>query len=209
MPNRIYNDAAPTDPLRSYYYASDPTVKYWENNPGYSPNLEGVLSMPVFSSQRLGFVRSRLGTADSYSSNSAATSDQGTPYNFAEYLEGLFSSVGAENQANRLYNSAEAQAQREWSSAEAALNRSWQENMSNTAYSRAVNDLKQAGLNPILAAGGMSSTPTGAVLAGSTASYQTGGGDRASDILNALANSASAVSDVLTFFLPKLSKLLK
>lgn len=201
--------------FQNRFFAVNPDMQYNDyevTTPNYDATFEEAMASSPFSPERIGFLKKnpfRKGLINSSNANSSDTADFGTPYNFAEYLEGLFSSVGAENQANRLYNSAEAQAQREWSSAEAALNRSWQENMSNTAYSRAVNDLKQAGLNPILAAGGMSSTPTGAVLAGSTASYQTGGGDRASDILNALANSASAVSDVLTFFLPKLSKIFK
>ena len=60
-----------------------------------------------------------------------------------------------ENHKNRKFNAAEAQKQRDWET-----------EMSNTAYQRAVKDMKEAGLNPAMMYGsggaGMASTPSGA-----------------------------------------------
>lgn len=118
--------------------------------------------------------------------------DLSTPYTFGQFLEGLLASVGAENEANRTYNAYQAKA-----------NRDFQERMSNTSYQRAVEDMRKAGLNPILAFGGMpngASTPTG-----SSASYNVGGGDTLSSIITSLANAASSIGQILQFFFPKLS----
>lgn len=57
-----------------------------------------------------------------------------------------------------------AQKNNEWSAQQAQIDREWQKMMSDTAHVREVADLKAAGLNPVLSAGGNgASTPSGAM----------------------------------------------
>lgn len=56
----------------------------------------------------------------------------------------------------------------EWSAKQASINRDWQEYMSNTAHQREMNDLKSAGLNPVLAANSGASVGSGAVAEADT-----------------------------------------
>lgn len=109
--------------------------------------------------------------------------DLSTPYNFTEYLSGLLSSVGAENEANRTFNATQA-----------AINRQYQERMSNTAYQRAVADLKAAGLNPVLAYSNLNSAT---VPSTQVASYNVGGGDTLSDVVDMLGKLMQGIASFL------------
>lgn len=103
-----------------------------------------------------------------------------------DYLTGLLSSAGYENQLNRQFNAEQA-----------ALSRDYQTQMSNTAYQRAVRDLRAAGLNPILALGSHSAAST---PAGATASYQTGGGDTVTDITSGIMEILQGIMGIVGGF---------
>lgn len=85
------------------------------------------------------------------------------------------------------FNASQNKIAMDYNSAEAQKNRDWQEMMSNTAYQRAMADMKAAGLNPILAANlGGASTPGGATGTISGASMGLQGASAAS--ISALGN---------------------
>lgn len=72
---------------------------------------------------------------------------------------------------DRKFNAQQAEISRKFNAEEAQKTREWQQEMSNSAYSRAVADLKSAGINPYALLSGMSSssTPSGATGSGSSA----------------------------------------
>lgn len=111
------------------------------------------------------------------------------------YLDGLFASVGGENEANRDFNAEQAAVNRTFQQMEAEKQREWYTELSNSAYQRSVADMQAAGINPILAyqQGGAAAATSG-VPTGSAASYNVGGGDTLSSLLSSVADLVAAIN---------------
>lgn len=104
-----------------------------------------------------------------------------------DFWQGLAQSVGEQQKQQMSYNERMTKMLMDWTT-----------EMSNTAYQRAMNDMKKAGLNPILAySQGGASTPSV-----TPSSYSLGGGDSLSDFVNMITNGASNILKIVANFLP-------
>lgn len=146
------------------------------------------------TSQGYGYGWSQGGTNDAvqqetlqnqFKNNMTSMGAQGIANALGAGAQMLYNYGMANKQAG--YNASQNKIAMDYNSAEAQKNRDWQEKMSNTAYQRAMADMKAAGLNPILAANlGGASTPGGAVGTISGASMGLQGASAAS--ISALGN---------------------
>lgn len=93
----------------------------------------------------------------------------------------------------KLYNEA-LEKQYSYNAQEAQKDREWQEMMSSTAYQRAFEDMKKAGINPLVALGQLNpaSTPSGANASGSYASVSP----LASSLVSYLSSNKSLISGI-------------
>lgn len=115
----------------------------------------------------------------------AATGDnQDTP----DWLTSLLTTEIQQLNKNMIYNTAEAAKTRAFNAAEAAKLREWQERLSNTSYQRAMRDMMQAGLNPILAfQQGGATVPSGSSASANNASMSTKGGLSMGDLADLIS----------------------
>lgn len=93
---------------------------------------------------------------------------------------------------NSYFNNKNIEKQNKFNEEQAQLQRDYETEMSNTAYQRAYDDMKKAGLNPNLAGGqGGASTPTGtAATSAGVASFDLAGA------MNANANAAATQAQI-------------
>lgn len=99
------------------------------------------------------------------------------------------------------FQAEQAQLARNFNASEAQKLRDWQTEMSNTAYSRAIADLKKNGLNPYMVINGMgaASTPSGAIASSGFAHGSSGSLPQSAKEWTNLINSAFDLASRVLF----------
>lgn len=103
-------------------------------------------------------------------------------------------------QQQMAYQTQSAKDAMQFSADEAQKNRDWQEKMSNSSYTRAVSDLKNAGLNPVLAVGSNmgASTPAGSSAVGIAQSGAQAAVSEYNSALEVLSVLMSGITDIIS-----------
>lgn len=104
----------------------------------------------------------------------------------------------AQAEINRQFQQSSADKAMSFSADQAAINRQYQTDMANTAYQRAANDLRSAGLNPILAVGAQAHSPSGAVASGFSSAGSAARGSSGSSA-KANQNVRNVMQDIIDF----------